>query len=146
MSEINRSALLPYAAEQMYDIVKDVTAYSSFLPWCESSRILSAASDSMVAELTVVMSGIQKSFTTRNSLFPTERIELELVSGPFKSLSGSWYFKTLGSEGCRVEMQLSFEVDSRIAGAMLSKVFERAANTLVDAFSNRADELYGGNA
>ena len=121
MSEINRSALLPYAVEQIYEIVRDVPSYSSFLPWCESSRILSADSDSMVAELTVVMSGIQKSFTTRNSLFPTERIELELVSGPFKSLSGSWYFTTLGSEGCSSVSKSTLELRGQCCRKSLSE-------------------------
>ncbi len=61
----------------------------------------------LVAELTVARSGITQSFTTRNLLYRPERIELQLVDGPFKKLAGSWDFRSLGQDGCRVEMQLS---------------------------------------
>ena len=34
MPEIKRSALMPYPARFMYDIVNDVDSYPEFLPWC----------------------------------------------------------------------------------------------------------------
>ena len=145
MSQVNRSALLPYSAEQMYDIVNDVAAYPAFLPWCDDSRVISVDEGSMIVELTVAISGAKQSFTTRNDLFRPERIELQLVGGPFRRLAGSWQFHSLGEDGCRVEMQLSFEIDSKLGGSVLSKVFERATNTLVDAFCDRADHIYGGD-
>ena len=142
MRQVDRSALLPYSAEQMFELVNDVSAYPAFLPWCNASRIISVEPDVLVAELTVARSGITQSFTTRNLLYRPERIELQLVDGPFKKLSGSWDFRSLGQDGCRVEMQLSFEVDSRLAGVLLERVFEQATSSLVDAFCQRADELY----
>ena len=142
MRQVDRSALLPYSAEQMFELVNDVSAYPAFLPWCNASRIISVEPEVLVAELTVARSGITQSFTTRNLLYRPERIELQLVDGPFKKLAGSWDFRSLGQDGCRVEMQLSFEVDSRLAGVLLERVFEQATNSLVDAFCQRADELY----
>ena len=144
MSQVNRSALLPYSAEQMYDIVNDVAASPAFLPWCDDSRVISVDEGSMIVELTVARSGAKQSFTTRNDLFRPERIELQLVDGPFRRLAGSWQFHSLGEDGCRVEMQLSFDIDLKLASAVLSKVFEQATNTLVDAFCDRADHIYGG--
>ena len=135
--------VLPYSAEQMYDVVNDVAAYPAFLPWCDDCRIISVDEDSMIVELTVARSGVKHSFTTRNDLFGPERIELQLVDGPFRRLEGSWQFRSLGEDGCRVEMQLSFDVDLKLASAVLSKVFEQATNTLVDAFCDRADYIYG---
>jgi ribosome-associated toxin RatA of RatAB toxin-antitoxin module len=40
-------------------------------------------------------------------------------------------------------MNLRFEMDSKLAGMVLGKVFEKAADTLVQAFCERADDLYG---
>ena len=40
-------------------------------------------------------------------------------------------------------MQLSFDVNLKLTSAVLSKVFEQATNTLVDAFCDRADYIYG---
>ena len=73
-------------------------------------------------------------------------MSLKLVDGPFKTLEGDWRFTKLGEDGCRIEMTLIFEMDSRLAGMMLGRVFEKAADTLVDAFCRRADSLYGGRS
>lgn len=40
MSQISRTALVPYSAEQMYQLVNDVQSYPQFLPGCTGSRIL----------------------------------------------------------------------------------------------------------
>lgn len=134
---------MPYGADQIFDVVNDIASYPAFLPWCTESRVLEESETSMTAQLTIARSGIRQSFTTRNILSKPEKISLALVDGPFKSLQGNWAFRQLGADGCKVEMNLSFEVDSRVAGALLGTVFEKAADTLVDAFCQRAQALYG---
>ena len=143
MRQVNRSVLLPYSAEQMFDIVNNVADYPVFLPWCEKARVISEDEQSMIAELTIARSGLEQSFITKNLLYRPERIELNLVEGPFRMLSGTWQFYPLGGDGCRVEVRLSFEIDSRLAGSVLSNVLDRAINSFVDAFCDRADHVYG---
>lgn len=143
MKQVSRSALLPWSAEQMFDLVNDVAAYQSFLPWCSGSEVLAATEQEMTARLSVSGAGIAGSFTTRNRLYRPERIEISLVDGPFSSLDGWWRFSRLGEAGCKVELSLSFGFGAGLPGAMLGKVFERAAGTLVDAFCRRAQGVYG---
>jgi len=88
MKEISRSALLPYSAKQMYDIVNDVSQYQNYLPSCSSSEVIESTSNSMLARLTLTKAGVSQRFTTRNTLLVNKRIELQLVEGPFTSLNG----------------------------------------------------------
>ena len=125
----------------MFDVVNDVDGYPDFLPWCDESRIIESSEHEMVASLTIARGGVRHSFTTRNRLERPGRMTLTLVDSPFKTLEGEWRFHQLGEDGCRVEMTLSFDFDSRLAGMVLAKVFEHAADTMVDAFCDRAEQL-----
>jgi len=142
MKHVSRSALMPFTSMQMFDVVNDVARYQEFLPWCSASDILSKDAGVMLARLTIAKGGVSQQFTTRNTFTEPDAIDLHLVDGPFSTLDGRWRFQALGVDGCKIEMSLRFEMNSRILGAMLGKVFEQAADTLVDAFCRRAEQLY----
>lgn len=142
MARVQRSALLPYPAADVFAIVNDVLRYPEFLPWCSGVDVLEETAEEVVAALSLSASGISETFTTRNRLTPFERIEMVLVSGPFRELSGGWTFVRLGDDdGCRVELDLRFQ----LAGmkSLLGGVFNRAADQMVEAFCVRANDLLG---
>ncbi|HEX5787693.1 MAG TPA: type II toxin-antitoxin system RatA family toxin [Woeseiaceae bacterium] len=150
MRRISRSALVPYVAERMYALVDDIEAYPEFLPWCSAAVVNRREAGEVEATLEFRRGGLGKSFRTRNALQPPESITLELVDGPFRSLSGEWAFKPLGSTddapaaGCRVSLDLRFEFSNRVTDLLLGPFFEEICNSLVDAFTRRAQALYGG--
>ena len=43
MPQVRRSALLPYSAAQVFDLVGDIERYPDFLPWCSAAQVVSAA-------------------------------------------------------------------------------------------------------
>jgi len=141
---IHRSALLPFPARAVFDIVGDVERYPEFLRWCRSARVLERQEGALIAELEVDARGVRERFTTRNVMVPHERIELHLVHGPFRAFDGAWHFKAVGADaGCRVALDLEFEFAGARAllGGIFPKVFSNAADHLVDAFCVRAREL-----
>jgi len=142
MPRISRHALMPYSAKQMYDIVNDVNRYAEFLPWCADSRILRQTDDMMEATVLMNKGKLNHSFTTRNQLTDGELIQLRLVSGPFKTLQGEWKFTALSEQGSKIELNLDFEFSSNIMGILIGPIFTQIANTLVDAFCQRAHQLY----
>ena len=71
-----------------------------------------------------------------------EAIEMNLVDGPFQNLSGRWHFKSLDDNACKVILTLEFEFSGSLSRMTFGPVFSQAANTLVDAFCRRADQLY----
>lgn len=143
MPRVERSALVPYSCEQMFDVVLDVEAYPSFLPWCSGARVLEYTGDVQVGELELSRAGMTQRFATRNRLVHPSSISLELVSGPFRKLSGEWRFVALGDAGCKVELTLTFEPDGRVMKMALGQLWRMAADRMVDAFCERAEVVYG---
>ena len=143
---IDRSALVWFSARRMFELVNDVPSYPEFLPWCDSASVLSHEPDAMVASLTIAKGGIRHQFTTRNQLSAPEFIRMELVDGPFSQLQGVWRFVELDVDACKVELSLSFALNGRLASMALGPLFTQAANTMVDAFCQRAKEVYRPDA
>jgi ribosome-associated toxin RatA of RatAB toxin-antitoxin module len=143
MASVSRSALVPYSAEQMFDLVADVDRYREFLPWCGDSRVLNRDDDVMEATILISKAGIERSFTTRNRLQRGKMMEMRLVEGPFRHLDGFWRFHPLREDACRVSLDLDFEFSNRVITLAFGKVFTQIANTLVDAFVKRARDVYG---
>ena len=143
MVTVERQAIVPYNARDMYALVDDVAAYPEFLPWCSGAEIGQFSEQCTVATLHVRFRGVRQQFTTENAKVPGERITMRLVSGPFRQLAGEWRFVALSEEACRVELELSYELASAVLGRLVGPVFNYIANSFVDAFVQRADVLYG---
>jgi ribosome-associated toxin RatA of RatAB toxin-antitoxin module len=142
VKSIRRKARVPYTAEQMFDLVNDVAAYSSFLPWCRSATVHSVSDTELEATLDVGVGALHKRFSTRNTLSRPNRIELALVDGPFRQFSGCWRFDAVADVGCDVSLDLDFEVASRPLKLVFERAFEELARSQLDAFLSRAKELY----
>ena len=127
----------------MYELVSDVEAYPAFLPWCNRSDVLKRAGDTVDASLELHKGSISKTFTTRNSHRQGEAIDITLLGGPFRHLEGGWRFDALGDDGCKVSLELDFEFESKMVDMLFGSFFEETCNSLVDAFTTRAVEVYG---
>jgi ribosome-associated toxin RatA of RatAB toxin-antitoxin module len=127
----------------MFRLVQDVPAYPEFLTWCKSSEVHEQTTEQQLASLVVRVSGVTQTFTTRNRFVPGERLTLSLVDGPFQHLSGEWLFETLGAEGSKVSLVLSFDFSSRVLSSAFRRGFTHIADRLVSEFSKRADHVYG---
>ena len=141
MPVVNKSALVAHSAAEMFELINDVESYPQFLPWCKSTKLLSRDSERLCGELEVSRVGISQSFSTCNQLFPYERIVIQLKEGPFKRLQGEWRFTALREDACKVELELEFEFSGKLINSAFGAVFSQIANTLVDAFCKRADEV-----
>lgn len=142
-TRIQRSALLPYPAQALFDLVNDVASYPQFLPWCSAAEVLESNDHLMRATLKVGRAGISQQFTTRNALVPGESITMKLEQGPFSALHGVWQFQALSDKACKITLDLSFEYSGALVKATLGPLFNQAATTMVDAFCQRAKQLYG---
>lgn len=150
MKQVQKSVLLWYAPQEMYALVTDVRSYPQFLPWCQRVEVLSEDDTHMTARLHLSYAGVKQAFTTRNEQDPGQRVTLTLVDGPFSKLEGCWRFIGIGQpspdgshRACKVEFELSYAFSSRPLELVVSPVFDRIANTFVDAFVARAEAVYG---
>lgn len=142
MPQINRTALVPFSAEQMYNLVNDVDSYPEFIPGCTGSRVLESGPTQMTAAVDVSKAGISKTFTTRNTLSSNQSILMHLVDGPFKKLIGGWTFTPLGQDACKIEFQLDFEFTNMLIELAFGRIFKELAASMVQAFTTRAKEVY----
>lgn len=143
MTCINKSALIPYSAEKMYELVADVDNYDQFLPWCGRSTILSQTDDEVKGQIEVKHTGMNKTFTTLNRMQKNKMIEMRLLEGPFKHLQGFWRFDALDENGCKISLDLEFEFSNKLVSMAFGPIFSQIANSMVDAFCNRAHDIYG---
>ena len=141
MHEISRFELVPFAPEQMFELVRDIESYPEFLPWCRTAKILRSTEQGVIATLSIAKGKIEHSFTTENRNAPNSQIEMRLVDGPFKQFHGFWRFEQIES-GCRVGLNLRFEFASKILAIGLAPVFKAITGTMVEAFRDRAFLVY----
>lgn len=143
MRKVSRSALVPFSIDKMYTLVADVESYPAFLPWCNDAVVNLREGEIVEGTLELHRGGLSRHFRTRNVLKTNESISMDLVSGPFKALTGGWRFEALGEDGCKVMLDLEFEFENRMTDMLLGRFFEDTCNSLVDAFVQRATLIYG---
>lgn len=142
MKQISRSAIVEHPAADMYALVNDIESYPRFLPWCQAARVESRDGEGVRATLTIGMRGLRTSFTTLNVNRAGEAIDMRLLHGPFRRFAAAWRFKPLSEQACGIEFSLEYELAGPLA-RMLAPLLDRIADTMVDAFTRRAGEVYG---
>ena len=143
MPLVQKSALVPHSAAEMFALVDDVERYPEFLPWCGGTRVLSRDEFSTVATIDINYLGIRQSFTTANLKQGSKSMQITLREGPFKELKGAWHFAPLGSDGCKVSLRLDYAFANAVLDAAVGPVFGMIANTMIERFVERAAALYG---
>ena len=143
MTIVQKSALVKFSAQQMFEIVDDIEAYPEFLPWCSGSRILKREGDIVEAEVQISKAGFNKSFATRNRIEGKEKLFMTLLDGPFSSLDGVWTFMPLREDASKISLDLEFEMQSKFASLAFGTVFNQICNTMVSSFTERAKQIYG---
>lgn len=145
MKTVQKSVLIWYSAQEMFDLVTDVERYPQFLPWCDQTKVLARDGQGMLAEIGIAFAGIKQKFTTRNTHIPGRELHVKLVSGPFSSLDGHWTFTPVGEQGeraCRIDLELKYGFQNLALAALVGPVFDKIAGTMVDAFVKRAEQVY----
>lgn len=148
MKHVRKSVLLWYSPAEMYELVTAVPAYPQFLPWCDSAQIVQQHDDGVTARLGLAYMGVRQAFTTRNTHRRDASVAVQLVDGPFSLLEGHWLFHQLGKpnggqQACKIEFDLQYAFASPALEIVVSPVFDRVANTFVDSFVKRAEQVYG---
>ncbi|HSI53760.1 MAG: type II toxin-antitoxin system RatA family toxin [Ramlibacter sp.] len=145
MKTVHKSVLIWYSAEEMFALVTDVAKYPEFLPWCDRAKVVATDDKGMTAEIGISFGGISQTFTTRNDHVEGRKVGMKLLDGPFSRLDGQWNFTPLGDKqrGCKVELELNYGFDNMALGALVGPVFDKIADSMVDAFVKRAEEVYG---
>lgn len=142
MRSVKKSVLVPYSADQMYELVDRIELYPQFLPWCGGARALATTDAAKTARIDIDYHGVRAHFTTDNVNRHGESIIVTLRDGPFRHLHGEWRFGALAPDACKVEFELAYEFTTHVLERVVGPVFGHIANTFVDAFVRRAEAVY----
>ncbi|MDR0564796.1 MAG: type II toxin-antitoxin system RatA family toxin [Azoarcus sp.] len=143
MADVQKKVLIEFTPAQMFDLVDRCEDYPLFLPWCGGVELISRTDEVTAATLHINYHGIKSRFSTRNpKRYPSE-MAIHLTDGPFTRLDGAWRFTPLGDVACKVEFELHYTFSNRLLEKILGPVFNHIANTFVEAFVKRANQVYG---
>jgi len=143
MALVEKSVLVAYSAQQMFDLVDRCEEYPRFLPWCGQGEVTFRDDRRTVATLHINYHGIKSHFTTENIKDAPGSMQIRLVDGPFRRLEGLWRFRILSDTACKIEFQMHYDFSSKLLEKVIGPVFNHIANTFVDAFVKRAEQVYG---
>ena len=146
MNEVRRSALVAFPVEGMFDLIEAAEHYPAFLPWCAGATVLARDDDVVNARIAVDYHGVRFHFVTSNAKRRPEFMVIHLEQGPFRHFSGEWRLARLAVDACKIEFCLRYEFRNAVMARLAGPVFDRIANTLVDAFVGRAEQIYGIDA
>ena len=142
MSTFNKQVTVSYTAEQMYALVNDINAYSTFIPLCSSSVVHEADDHRLRATIRIATGKIGFGFTTLNAMEKGRSITMRLEKGPFKSLSGIWRFIPQDENKSIISLQFDFEFANKLMGAALNGLFAQLCDSMVEAFRHEAAFRY----
>jgi coenzyme Q-binding protein COQ10 len=139
--------VLPYRPDQMFALVSDIEKYPEFLPWCVACRVTRREGEVIWGDLMVGFKVFRETFTSKVTLGPPDRIDVEYVNGPFRYLNNHWQFNPVdGGRHTEIDFFIDFEFRSRMLQAVAGAVFNEAVGRMVGAFEQRAHDVFGKDA
>ena len=143
MSSFHKQVTVPYTAEQMYDLINDINAYSTFIPLCTSSEVHEELDHKLRATIKIAKGKIGFGFTTVNTMEKGRSIAMNLENGPFKTLKGIWQFTPLGKDECIISLHFDFDFSNKLLGVALGGLFKQLCDSMVVSFRKQAAVRYG---
>jgi coenzyme Q-binding protein COQ10 len=149
MAVHRESRQLPYAPEQIFDLVADVEAYPRFLPMWHSASVRRPPTKQQIdiyhTEQTLQLGPLQKKFRTETRLERPSRIDVSSTDPLFSHFSMQWGFEPQSDEACLVEFSLRCEASSFLLRPLLEVLLLETTHGIIQAFEQRAHKLYGGS-
>ena len=145
MAGIQERRVLPYSAEQMFDLVADVGRYPEFLPWVAATRVRSDDGREMIADMLIGFKSLREKFTSRVEKVRPERVQVHYVDGPMRDLDNVWLFLPIDDQSCEVDFSVSFSFRNALFEKLAGQYVDRAFRKMVAAFESRAEALYGSS-
>jgi len=141
MPQFSETKILPYIAQDLFDLVLDVEKYPQFLPWADKAHVYSHEGESFFADLTIGYKLLSETYTSRVTFCPHLWIHVEATQGPFKWLKTQWRFEEISPTKTSISFHIDFAFKSSLFSSMFSSVFNQAAPHILGAFEQRAEAL-----
>ena len=148
MPKISEQVLIPHDADSLYELVRDIRSYPSFIRWIKTMRVSdetgnTQGSYSCVGEADVHFKGFDETFSTGVKADKEKRvIEVRLARGPFRHLKNRWQFDPQGEGKTRVHFFIDYEFKNPILGLLARSNSRLAVEKIMGAFRAEADRRF----
>ena len=138
----SETRILPYSAEQLFDLVMDIEKYPAFLPWCIGARINSKSKNDLEADVLIGYKMFREKFSSRVHFTKPKEIEVEYLKGPMRHLHNKWVLKDLKENQCQVDFYVDFSLKTKLFESLVDQFFHKALVKMINAFEGRAMDVY----
>lgn len=143
MLEHHERRILPYTAEELFDLVIDIKHYPEFIPWVRGMRVREKTDKMITADLAVGYKMYAERFTSKVTFTRPHKIHVDYIKGPLKQLSNDWSFMDLPDGKCEVDFYVQFSFKSKIMQSLANQFFDVALSRMINAFEKEAKKRYG---
>jgi coenzyme Q-binding protein COQ10 len=141
----SETRIVPYSAEQLFDLVMDIEKYPEFLPWCLGARVNTKSKNDLDADVLIGYKMFREKFSSRVHFTRPKEIEVEYLKGPMRHLHNKWVFKDLKEGQCKVDFYVDFTLTSKLLENFVEQFFQKALVKMINAFELRAVDIYGAS-
>ena len=134
--------IIRHTPSNLYNLVADVKKYPEFLPWCLGARVKNTSLKSFEDDLIIGFKIYKEIYSSKITLDKKKKkIIVDYKDGPFEYLQNYWLFRE-NPDGCEIEFMVDFKFKSIFLQTLMETLFNEAVKRMVQAFENRANELY----
>ena len=141
MKNIHKEEDINIDIETIFNLINDIKSYPDYLPWCTRSEVKEESADIIIGKIFISKSFINWNFSTKNTIKKNESISLELVDGPFESLTGKWLFSSINQFNTRVSLDIDYKFKSSIIELSIEPIFTSIMNSILESFIQEAFKL-----
>jgi coenzyme Q-binding protein COQ10 len=100
----------------------------------------------LVADMVVGFKSLRETFTSRVAKDRPHKITVHYVDGPLSDLDNVWTFRAVDDHTCEIDFLVEFTFKNRLFEKIAGQYFDRAFRKMVEAFEDRAAQLYGNSS
>ena len=134
--------LLPYRAEELFDLAADVERYPEFLRWWLAARIRDREASVYRTDQVLGLGLIRVRFASKTVFHRPQRIDVTSDEWPFRQFRLSWTFEPQRPAGCRVILVAEVELRSWLLQGVVDRILPGVTADIISAFEARARRLY----
>ncbi|GAX18609.1 hypothetical protein FisN_10Hu184 [Fistulifera solaris] len=132
--------IVPTPAHHLFQIVKDVDAYSQFLPFVTQSKVLQTNGNHMKATLSFEFPPFIQDSYVSSVTFDPEQLQVDIVSIEsrlFDSLHSKWRLQPLSESKTQVSLELQITSRDPLLATSLDFLLPQVGKHQVAAFQER---------
>ena len=148
MPRYTTTLTLPYAADDLFDLVADIKRYPDFVRWIRTMAVSGERTDSAgvrhaLGDARVGFRGFSERFATQTAADPAARvITASLVRGPFRKLENRWTFTPEATGATRIDFEIDYAFSNPILAMLARTNLGLAVDRIMAAFKDEAARRY----